>query len=94
MGTLRIVAADTGDDWYAEAKDGRILPRRGSAQPDPDPDGGAADSAQPACTVSGPASGLYLFLWNRRDPAQADVTISGDPAPLTLWKSSVRVRWG
>ena len=54
----------------------------------------APDSAGPAdCTVSGPASGLYLFLWNRSDPATAGVTITGDPAFLTGWQSSVRVRW-
>jgi hypothetical protein len=44
--------------------------------------------------VTGPASGLYLYLWNRSDAAQADVTIVGDPALLALWRSSVRVRWG
>ena len=44
--------------------------------------------------VSGPASGLYLFLWNRSDAAQASVTISGDPGFLDSWQSSVRVRWG
>jgi hypothetical protein len=44
--------------------------------------------------VTGPASGLYLFLWNRSDAAQAGVTITGDPAFLAAWQSSVRVRWG
>lgn len=87
QGSLRVLAADTGDDWYAEAKGGRILPRRGGSQPH-------LDAVHPACTVSGPASGLYLFLWNRRDAAQADVAITGDPALLELWKSGVRVRWG
>ena len=38
-----------------------------------------------ACTVAGPASGVYLFLWNRSDAAQAaDVTISGDASFLEL----------
>jgi uncharacterized protein (TIGR03083 family) len=46
------------------------------------------------CVVSGPASGLYLFLWNRSDAAGAGVTISGDPGFLNSWQSSVRVRWG
>jgi len=44
--------------------------------------------------VAGPASGLYLFLWNRSDADQADVTIAGDPGFLALWQSTVRVRWG
>ena len=44
--------------------------------------------------MTGPASGLYLFLWNRSDAARAGVTISGDTGFLELWQSSVRVRWG
>lgn len=81
--TLRFMASDTGDAWYAQAEDGRLQPRRG--KPD----------AEPAtCAVSGPASGLYLFLWNRADAARAGVTLCGDADLLTLWKSSVRVRWG
>jgi uncharacterized protein (TIGR03083 family) len=81
-GRLRIQASDTGDDWYIEAADGRVGARRGPG--DADVDG----------MVRGPASGLYLFLWNRRDPAQAGVTITGDPSLLTTWQASVRVRWG
>ena len=46
------------------------------------------------CTVSGPASGLYLYLWNRADAARADVTVTGDRGLLSAWQSSVRVRWG
>jgi uncharacterized protein (TIGR03083 family) len=81
LGTFRILATDTGDDWYIEAVDGLIQARRG-------PDDTDADG-----TMSGPASGLYLHLWNRRDPAQADVMITGDITLLTSWQSSVRVRW-
>ena len=32
--------------------------------------------------MSGPASGVYLFLWNRSDAAQAGVTVTGDPGFL------------
>ena len=46
------------------------------------------------CTVSGPASGLYLYLWNRADAARAGVTVTGDPGLLSAWQASVRVRWG
>jgi uncharacterized protein (TIGR03083 family) len=46
------------------------------------------------CTLSGPASGVYLYLWNRADAAAAQVSITGDPAFLSGWRSSVRVRWG
>ena len=80
---LRVVATDTGDAWLIEARDGRLQPRR-------DADG----SAEAGCTVSGPASGLYLYLWNRADAARVGVTVTGDPGLLSAWQSSVRVRWG
>jgi len=78
-GVLRVRTADTGDCWQADIKNGRIEASR---------DGGPA-----GCTVRGPASGVYLFLWNRADAAQAGITIEGDPAILALWQSGVRVRW-
>jgi uncharacterized protein (TIGR03083 family) len=43
------------------------------------------------CVLSGPASVLYLFLWNRRDPEGLDIT--GDPALLGLWRDNATVRW-
>jgi uncharacterized protein (TIGR03083 family) len=46
------------------------------------------------CTVSGPASGLYLYLWNRADAAPGRRHRTGDPGLLSSWQSSVRVRWG
>jgi uncharacterized protein (TIGR03083 family) len=79
---LRMGATDTGDAWLIEAVEGRLQPQR-------DPDG----SAEAGCTISGPASGLYLYLWNRADAARAGVTITGDPGLLSGWQSSVRVRW-
>jgi len=86
-GDLRVRATDTGHAWYVGAEDGRLRARR-EQDSDPDPAGPAA------CTVAGPASGVYLFLWNRSRAAQAGVTISGDTGFLELWQSSVRVRWG
>jgi hypothetical protein len=43
--------------------------------------------------VSGAASSIYLYLWNRLDAGQADVTVTGDDGMLALWQASVRVRW-
>ncbi len=80
---LRVLATDTGDAWLVEALEGRVLPRR---------DVGGQEEA--GCTVSGPASGLYLYLWNRADAARTGVTVAGDPRLLFAWQSSVRVRWG
>jgi uncharacterized protein (TIGR03083 family) len=81
-GPLRVVTADTGDAWSVGAREGLLQPRRET---------GAADAG---CTVSGPASGLYLYLWNRVHAAKADVTVTGDPGLLTSWQASVKVRWG
>jgi uncharacterized protein (TIGR03083 family) len=79
---LRVLATDTGDAWLVDAHEGRLQPRR---------DLGGQEEA--GCTVSGPASGLYLYLWNRADAARAGVTVAGDPGLLFAWQSSVRVRW-
>lgn len=85
-GDMDVRTTDTGRAWHVGTEDGRIQARREPAAP---------DLARPAgCTVAGPASGLYLFLWNRCDAAQAGVTIAGDPGFLAAWQGSVRVRWG
>jgi uncharacterized protein (TIGR03083 family) len=82
-GDMDVRTTDTGHAWHVGTEDGRIQARRATGEP-----------ASAACTVTGPAPGLYLFLWNRSDAAQAGVTIVGDPGFLTSWQSSVRVRWG
>jgi len=82
-GTLRVRTTDTGDAWYLREEDGRIYAHRGPGEP-----AGPSD-----CVVSGPASGLYLFLWNRSGADEAGVKVSGDPAVLASWQSSVQVRW-
>ena len=79
---LRVLAADTGDAWCVETHEGRLHPRRE-----------AGDAEETGCTVSGPASGLYLCLWNRGDAARVGVTITGDPGLLSAWQASVCVRW-
>ena len=84
-GGMRVRTTDTGHAWHVATQDGRPQARR--EPPGSDPVGPAA------CTVVGPASGVYLLLWNRSDAAQAGVTISGDTHFLDLWQSSVRVRW-
>jgi uncharacterized protein (TIGR03083 family) len=84
-GWLRVVATDTGNGWHVEPHEGRLQPRRVVPADRP---GGAG------CTVTGPASAVYLFLWNRSGPAPADITIGGDRDALTSWQASVRVRWG
>ena len=83
-GLLRVVAADTGDAWSVEAHEGRLQPRRDAGGDAPDGSG---------CTVSGSASAVYLYLWNRLDAGRAGVTVTGEPGLLAAWQGSVRVRW-
>jgi len=83
-GRLHVVAGDTGDAWSIEAREGRLHPRR---------DTGRDAAWDAACTVCGPASGVYLYLWNRADATRGDVTVTGDPALLAAWQAAVRVRW-
>jgi uncharacterized protein (TIGR03083 family) len=43
------------------------------------------------CVLRGPASELYLTLWNRRDAE--DLCVDGDRAVLDLWRERANVRW-
>jgi uncharacterized protein (TIGR03083 family) len=43
------------------------------------------------CVISGSASDLYQFLWNRRD--RSAITVDGDPTVLDLWQEKARIRW-
>ena len=85
-GLLRVIAADTGDAWSIKARQGFLQPRRETGA-------AATDGADTGCTVSGPASGLYLFLWNRADATAAGVTVTGDLTLLASWQASVKIRW-
>jgi uncharacterized protein (TIGR03083 family) len=73
--TLHLHASDAGLDWLATIGGDGVSLRR---MP------GAAD-----CSVSGTASDLYLFLWNRlqRDALE----VCGDPATLDLWRDRVQI---
>jgi uncharacterized protein (TIGR03083 family) len=81
-GVLHVRTADTGDNWTIEPCDNRLVPHRG------------APRQETACTVTGPASDLYRFLWNRCDTASTGVTVTGDQDALICWKAAVQVRWG
>ncbi|MGH3160184.1 MAG: hypothetical protein ACRDNF_26930, partial [Streptosporangiaceae bacterium] len=43
------------------------------------------------CEVTGPASDLYLALWNRRPTTTLD--IHGDATVLATWRDRMHVRW-
>jgi uncharacterized protein (TIGR03083 family) len=44
------------------------------------------------CVVSGPASDIYLALWNRG--SMESLKIEGDAAAIDMLRENVRVRWG
>jgi uncharacterized protein (TIGR03083 family) len=49
-------------------------------------------AADADCIVSGPASDLYLALWNRGSIDA--LKVDGDPDVLGLLRENVRIRWG
>ncbi len=80
--TLLIRARDAGQEWRAElGADGRRVARVSRG-------GGPA-----ACTLDGPAAGLYLLLWNRSDAGAAGVSVSGDAELAEAWRAGIHVRW-
>lgn len=97
-GLLRVVTTDTGDAWSIELRQGHLQPRRETkaetgAEAGADAANGARRQDGAGCTVIGPASGLYLYLWNRIGATEADIATTGDPALLASWLATVKVRW-
>jgi uncharacterized protein (TIGR03083 family) len=54
-------------------------------------DNGPTGPVSAYCQVTGPASALYLLLWNRG--TAADLDIRGDAGVLATWRENMRVRW-
>jgi uncharacterized protein (TIGR03083 family) len=75
---LRLTDAGPDDAWAVAIRpDGREI-TRGHATGD--------------CVVTGRASDVYQFLWNRRD--RSAVQLDGDPGVLDLWQDKARISWG
>lgn len=73
--TLGVRASDTGDAWTVRIEqDRRVISR----------EPGPSD-----CMVTGPASDLYLLMWNRCSIEGFDV--AGDNAVAALWRSRATV---
>ncbi len=74
---LRLSDAAPDDAWTVViGPDGREI-TRGNATGD--------------CTVTGRASDVYQFLWNRRD--RSGLQLDGDTAVLDLWQGKARINW-
>jgi len=83
--SLTVLATDTRNGWQVSFADGATKVARC---------GQAADGGGTAVSLlEGSAAGIYAYLWNRSDAAAAAFTITGDPAVLDVWRSSVRVTW-
>ena len=79
-GSLAIHAADGADggaDWLVHGGSGAPGVARGT---------GPAD-----CDVTGPASDLYLTLWNRRPPG--GLGVDGDPGILAAFARQLQITW-
>jgi uncharacterized protein (TIGR03083 family) len=79
-GSLGIHAVDGpagGADWLVAAGPAGPAVSRGT---------GPAD-----CDVTGPASDLYLTLWNRRRPE--GLLVAGDPGVLGAFSRTLRITW-
>jgi uncharacterized protein (TIGR03083 family) len=89
--SIRVHASDIGAAWDVvltpDGEDVIQVGRRGETGA-VGPSGNDAD-----CTLTGPASGLYLLLWNRADPASAGVAVTGDAPLHRFWREGVRVTW-
>jgi uncharacterized protein (TIGR03083 family) len=95
--TLTIRTTDTGACWLVSAADGVTAVSRGSADSATGDTGDTGDTGGTGgtgeCVLDGPASGLYVFLWNRAAAEPARVTVAGDQNVIDSWRSDVRVLW-
>jgi uncharacterized protein (TIGR03083 family) len=82
--SLLVRATDVGRDWHVwlTATGERVL-RTGRGRP----------PAEPDCTLSGCASGLYLALWNRSEPEAAGLAVGGEAAVVAAWQAGMKVGW-
>jgi uncharacterized protein (TIGR03083 family) len=72
-GTLHLHATDTPGEWWLDFRTDELVTRREHAK---------ADTA-----LRGPASGLYLWLWNRQTPDAAGLDVFGRSETVTAWRA-------
>ena len=78
--TVRLTPTDADRRWLVRVGSDSV----GAAR--------STDEAEGDTEVRGPASDLYLLLWNRLDREAVDVR--GDPSALTTWRDTVTITWG
>jgi uncharacterized protein (TIGR03083 family) len=72
-GTFHVHATDAPGEWWLDFDAPRTAARREHAK---------ADTA-----VRGPASGLYLWMWNRQSPDAGGLEVFGRPETVTAWRA-------
>lgn len=75
--TLSVQATDTGQHWHLTISADPVVAERAERPAD--------------ATLRGPASDLYLALWNRLSLGAVDAF--GDAELLRMWRERVRIRW-
>jgi uncharacterized protein (TIGR03083 family) len=70
-GTFHLHATDTDGEWTLDFGAADLTARREHAK---------ADTA-----LRGPASGLYLWIWNRQTPEEAGLEVFGNRSPVDAW---------
>ena len=73
QGTLHLHATDADGEWWVDL---------GAEQPAAIREHKKADTA-----LRGPASGLYLWAWNRQEPEDAGLEVFGDEAIVASWRT-------
>ena len=86
--TILVAPTDSPHSWLI-----RMSPEGISTTADSTTPSGADSTTRSAAdaTISGTASDLFLFVWNRL--TAADIHAAGDPAALALWSKTSRVGW-
>ena len=75
--TIGVVPTDVDERWTVTIRDGPIVTERKQSKSD--------------CTVTGPASDIFMALWNR--PASDAMQVAGDASLITDLGANVRIRW-
>jgi uncharacterized protein (TIGR03083 family) len=96
--TLHVIAEDAGADWLVALTPGgtqaahveRGGARAGGARAG---DARAGDDSADA-TVTGPASAVYLLLWNRSPAGGRGLSVTGDADLLKSWQDGMHITWG
>ncbi len=75
--SIQVDTTDVDGHWHLDISPERVVTTR--------------DRRAAGLTIAGPASDVYLFMWNRADPDT--IALTGETHLLDAWRSSARIRW-